>query len=180
MYTQTNTHRGTRIHTHACTHTCMHTHTHTHTHTHAHTHTHVRMHKHAHTHACNLYFNSCNHNQGWILCNNFLTNIQENADLSTMAYNAIIPHPCVLIRGSMSDPKDAFLVIEKSIICKITNCKWIPLLLLASYYIFNIHYPTGLVNFYTFMECIILQFKPSKDRTRINNLLIQLSQTVVY
>ena len=175
IHTHAHTHMHTHIHTHARAHTHTHAHTHaqtntrTHTHTQAHVHMHTRMRKHTHTRAHTTYnFNSCIIIKGAFCVTIFLL-IQENADLSTVAYNAIIPHPCVLIRGSMSDPKDAFLVIEKSIICKITNCKWIPLLLLASYYIFNIHYPTGLVNFYTFMECIILQFKPSKDRTRINN-----------
>jgi len=91
----------------------------------------------------------------------------------------MIPQPCILIRGSIGNPKDEFLVIEKSLICKVKDCKWIPLILLASFYVFNIHYPIGLVNFYTFMECIILQFKPPKERTRINNVLVQLSQTKI-
>ena len=89
-----------------------------------------------------------------------------------------MPQPSILIRGSISKPKDAFLVIEKSVICKIKEgCQWIPLILLASYYVFNIHYPVGVVNFYKFIECIVLQFKPPKERTRLNNLLMQLSQT---
>ena len=96
-----------------------------------------------------------------------------------MAHNVIIPQPCLLVRGDIGNPKDEFLVIENAVLCKIKDCKYIPLVLLASFYVFNIHYPPGLVNLYTFLECIILQFQAPKERARVNNLLIQLSQTKV-
>ena len=66
-----------------------------------------------------------------------------------------IAQPCVVVRGSLEDVKDAFLVAEKKIICKVPPIE-VPLALLATFYTFNMHYPQGCTNFYTFFECLFL------------------------
>ena len=61
------------------------------------------------------------------------------------------PHPIVILIGDYRDPVQAFLVCEKKVICEIPS-KEIPVYLLAPYYIFNMCYPKGCNNFYTFIE----------------------------
>ena len=60
--------------------------------------------------------------------------------------------PCgVVAVQDHSDVKDAFLVIEKKIICKIPHAD-LPLALLAAFYVFNMHYPEGCNNIYFFLR----------------------------
>ena len=47
--------------------------------------------------------------------------------------------------------KDAFLICENMVLTRIDAAD-IPLMLFAAYYTFNISYPVGCTNFFTFLE----------------------------
>lgn len=54
--------------------------------------------------------------------------------------------------------KDAFLVIEKQIHCKIP-LQEVPLAPLSAFFDFNMHHPPGFTNFHTFLEFFFLNQK---------------------
>ena len=64
--------------------------------------------------------------------------------------------PYVIIIGSPSSYTQAFLVIDSDVIGEIGDMELIPLVLMASYYVFNICYPKGLTSFYSVLEVIVL------------------------
>lgn len=82
-----------------------------------------------------------------------------------------IPQPVIAVRGSLLNPKDAFLVVEYRILSKITDMKMCCLALLSSFFVFNMHYTETLTNFYTFLECLYLGQPPPKSKTKVRNLV---------
>ena len=70
--------------------------------------------------------------------------------------------PCVVVRESLEEVKDPFLVVEKKIVCKGPPIE-VPLALLATFYTFNMRYPQGCTNFYTFLN---VYFWARKFRTK--------------
>ena len=77
------------------------------------------------------------------------------------------PQPCVVVRGHLEDPKDAFLVIEKEIYSKVP-LQEIPLALIAALFFFlNVHYPQMCSNFHTFFECFFMAKKTPSKKTRL-------------
>jgi len=45
-----------------------------------------------------------------------------------------IPQPCTMVCGSMAAPKEAFLCIERTVLCKVP-CSEIQLILIAAFYV---------------------------------------------
>ena len=82
--------------------------------------------------------------------------------------------PIILIKGTLTDFRDAYLVIEKDVICKVP-IEEILMILLASYYVFDMKYPQGLTNLYMFLENYFLGFKVPREKTKINNLISELA-----
>ena len=83
--------------------------------------------------------------------------------------------PCgVVAVQDHSDVKDAFLVIEKKIICKIPHTD-LPLALLAAFYVFNMHYPEGCNNIYSFFEAALMGKKHPGRKTCLAAVLATLS-----
>ena len=50
-------------------------------------------------------------------------------------------------------------------------------MLLVSFFVFNIHYPPGLSNFYTVLEVLLLRQVPKECPIIISNVLSQLNYT---
>ena len=71
--------------------------------------------------------------------------VSQGSDISTMLSNCP-PHPIVIVTGDFKNPNEALLVCEKKILCEI------PIFLLALFYAFNMCYPKGCNNFYSFIE----------------------------
>ena len=84
------------------------------------------------------------------------------------------PQPLLVINGSLQDPKECYLVAEKTVILKGDFDNAIGLLL-ASFFVFNIHYPPGLSNFYTILEIILLHQLPKKYPLTVSNILARLN-----
>ena len=85
-----------------------------------------------------------------------------------------LPQPMVIIIGEYRDPLQAFLVCERKIVCKIPT-KDIPISLLMPYYIFNMCYPKGCNNFYTFIESGIFNINVKNLSITVGGLLTRLN-----
>ena len=88
--------------------------------------------------------------------------------------NLKVVQPCTAFRGTLASPVDAFLCVEKTVLSKLTRLKDIGLILIASFYAFNMHYTPGLTNFYMFFECFMLN---QKNLNIPNHKLIQSVET---
>lgn len=83
-----------------------------------------------------------------------------------------------MIRGTFENPKDGFLVVEKTFLAKIPSIMDVPLILLAAFYIFDMQYTIGLTNLYTFLEYYLLGKKIPKGKTRIAHLVSKLHHLI--
>ena len=77
----------------------------------------------------------------------------------------------MLISGTWSDPSQPFLVVDKHIVCEITDLLDIPYMLMAAFFVFNIHYMQGCNNFYSFMEVITLNFPGNKASPTVKHIV---------
>lgn len=57
------------------------------------------------------------------------------------------------------------------VVVKETTIESVLVLLLAAFYVFNICYPHGLVNFYTFFEVLLLNMNPKKVAPSVKLML---------
>lgn len=76
--------------------------------------------------------------------------------------------------SALSEVSQAFLVTDKRIVTEI-DFQDIPLILLAAYFGYNICYPKGCVNFFVFLEVMLLKIKTTKASITVHNLLSSLS-----
>ena len=97
----------------------------------------------------------------------------QGSDVSSMVSHCA-PHPMVIIIGDHKDPVQAFLVCEKKILCEIST-KDIPVSLLMPYYTFNMCYPKGCSNFYTFIEVGIFNMSVKNVPHTLAGLLTRLN-----
>ena len=68
----------------------------------------------------------------------------------------------------------AYLVIDKQIVDQVTSVQEIPFLLMSAFFVFNICYPKGCNNFYSFLEVIVLNFSPEKATPSVKYLLTKV------
>lgn len=92
--------------------------------------------------------------------------LQEFTDVAEEAKQAVHPQPLVIIRGTAADPKDAFLVCEKQVLSKVAAGD-LPIVLFATYYVFNMQYCSGWTNFFSFFEVLSINAAPPK-RAKLN------------
>ena len=59
--------------------------------------------------------------------------------------------------------------------CKVPLAE-IPLALLAAFFSFNMHYPQGCTNFYTFFECFFMGKKTPNKKTRLASILAHIAK----
>ena len=83
------------------------------------------------------------------------------SDVSTEAKNTEYPQPVIIIRGQAKTPKDGYLVVENRIMSRI-NLTDVPIILFASYCVFNLQYCTGCTNVFSFLEVLFLNAPPVK------------------
>ena len=79
----------------------------------------------------------------------------------------------VVVRGSLECIVDAFLVVEKKVLCKVPT-KELPLALLSAFFTFNMHYPQGCTNLYLFLECFFMGKKTPYRKTRLSSFIGRL------
>lgn len=79
----------------------------------------------------------------------------QDSDIHQTVQKREMPHPYILVENANTIEAQCHLVTDCQIICQ-GKVSQIPALLLAAFYVFNICYPPGCKNFYSFMEVIIL------------------------
>ena len=89
----------------------------------------------------------------------------------------LVPQPVVLVRGSVEEPKDAYLAADRVILCKVATENAL-LALMAAFYSFNVEYTPGCTNFFAFIDSYFLGHKLPK-RSRISNFFAQFNSCVV-
>ena len=72
--------------------------------------------------------------------------------------------PYSLLLGSVYDSSQMFLVVDKVIVTELKNKFDLLFTLLSSFYVFNICYPRGCNNFFSFLEIKVLA-----HNTKINS-----------
>ncbi len=77
----------------------------------------------------------------------------------------------VLIIGTRSSPKQAFLVMDKKIVTEIEHSLDIPFVLMSAFLVFNIQYPLGCSNLYSFFEILVLNFPSRKASLTVKHFL---------
>ena len=61
--------------------------------------------------------------------------------------------PYILITGTVKEPGQAFLVVDKNILNQVNSFDYILFVLLSAYFVFNIKYPVGCNNvFFLFLK----------------------------
>ena len=70
--------------------------------------------------------------------------------------------PYILMSGTWPAPNQAFLVVDKHIVCEVPDLLDIPFILMAASFVFNIHYTQGCNNFYSYLEVVTLNFPGDK------------------
>ena len=86
----------------------------------------------------------------------------------------ITDDPNIVIRGGIAEAKDAFLVVEKELLCKLPSID-AALILLASIYVFNRRHEGAYTNLFFFLEHSIMGHSIPKKKTRLYNFLAQLA-----
>ncbi len=71
-----------------------------------------------------------------------------------------------------SDDKEAYLIVD----CKIVKIQDIPITLMATFFVFNICYPIGCVNYYSFLEVVLMDYPIQKSSLTVKHLFGSLMQ----
>ena len=86
-------------------------------------------------------------------------------------HNVLMPQPCIWARGGIKATiVEVKLVVEKRVITSVPARKAL-LLLLSTFYTFNMEYTERCSNFYKALEIIFLKAKRDTSRLKINRLL---------
>ena len=83
--------------------------------------------------------------------------------------------PTIVVRGSIAHIKDALLVVEKEVVCKLSRMGKAVLILLASFYVFNKHHSGVFSTVFIFLEYNILGNSIPVSKTSINHFIAQLA-----
>lgn len=78
-----------------------------------------------------------------------------------------------MVIGSPKDQDQAFLVIDAKVIMEV-RIPMIPLLLMASFFVFDICYTPTCSNFYSFMEVIVMNYPIDKAPASVKHLYTSL------
>ena len=81
--------------------------------------------------------------------------------------------PYILVIGEDLQNIEAYLIVDKQVIDQIPFID-IPFVLMASYFTYNICYPKGCNNFYSFLKVITLQFSSEKASPSVKHLLTRI------
>lgn len=100
--------------------------------------------------------------------------MQEIADPQEVAAELNQPQPLLVVEGTLQSPKRCFIMAEATSVLQgdVTNAV---AMLLSSFFVFNMHYPPGLSNFYTVLEVLLLRQIPKKCPITVSTVLSQLN-----
>ena len=66
--------------------------------------------------------------------------------------------PYIFASGDVQSPIQTFLVIDKKVVCEVTF-EDVPFVLISAFFVFNICYPKGCSNIYSFIEIKTLLYR---------------------
>jgi hypothetical protein len=78
--------------------------------------------------------------------------------------------PYILTVGYVKEGTQNFLVVDQQVIMEVKTSD-IPLVLMSAFFIFNIHYPQGCTNLYSFMEVFALGFSSAKASPTVKHVM---------
>lgn len=81
--------------------------------------------------------------------------------------------PVIVIKGTHIMPQEGYLVTEKVVMSKVPSLADVPLILFATYFVFNMEYCNGCSNFYSFLEVTFLD-APVPKKTKIRRFINML------
>lgn len=100
--------------------------------------------------------------------------LQENCDPQQVATQLHQLQPLLVVEGTLRIPKTCYIMAEGTSILQ-GQVKNAVAILLASFFVFNMHYPPGLSNFYTILEILLLGQIPKMCPITVSNVLSQLN-----
>ena len=83
--------------------------------------------------------------------------MQGRTNVTKMVEEIEQPQPYILVIGDSGSEWQAFLITDKKVVTEVPF-ENTPLTLMSAFFVYNICYPNGCTNFYTFMEVVILNF----------------------
>ena len=95
--------------------------------------------------------------------------LQGCENVAAVAKQSAYPTPYILVSGE--NYVQTFLVVDKTIISEIKSCSDIPFGLMAAYFVFNICYPRGCTNLFSFLEVITLNYPSTKVSATVKYFL---------
>ena len=96
---------------------------------------------------------------------------QEVCKIENVAKEFQLPQPVLIVRGSLTSPISCSLVVENTVIVKDVTISKVPGLLLAAFYVYNMHFPRAMQHFYTVLEILFLDIRPVKIPIIVSNIL---------
>ena len=96
-------------------------------------------------------------------CSNIADIAADNSNLS----------PYILAVGDYKEVEQLFLVTDKKVVLKIKT-EDVPLTLMSAFFIYNICYPSGCINFYAFMEVFTFSFDLYKAAPSVRHFVSSL------
>ena len=104
--------------------------------------------------------------------------MQDTADVASEARKVQTSQPCLIVRVADGLVKDGLLVIKKTAIAKVL-VQQAMLVLFASFYTFNVHYPPGCCNFYLlYIGMLGLQQEATRTETKTGCHICRTISTV--
>ena len=79
--------------------------------------------------------------------------------------------PYILVVGQ--EAVQAYLVVDKKVVDDV-SFEDIPYILMAAFFVYNICYPKGCINLYSFLE-VLLKFRSDKASPTVKHLLAKLN-----
>ena len=96
--------------------------------------------------------------------------MQESGTADAAAKGVSVAQPCILVKGRLSSPQKAYLVVEKNILCEIIP-KEAVVALMSAFYAFNMQYTPGCSNLYSFFERVFFDMHLSGKKQRVGSVL---------
>ena len=106
----------------------------------------------------------------FVHCSQPVLSVQVTSNVQEVAADAQIP-PSLLVLGESHMAKEMFLMAENTVIFKLKRIVEAPLILISAFYSYNMFYPNGTENFYTFLEYVILDKKPTKLSANLSHFI---------
>ena len=84
------------------------------------------------------------------------------------------PQPYILATGTLSDPKQMFLIVDCVVIGEI-KVEQLALIIFTAYFVFNISYVKGCCNMFSFLEVLFCKSNADKASSTVRHFITALN-----